>query len=291
MIFTMRGSLIGNLICLFLLNAIFISCGMNGGEIRSDNAPINIVGSWEGFDTLTRALGGDSKIVLQFQSDSLFQEFGFYEGEWKTRGVWDLYESNGTYYIKLIYEKIKSKEFKAEILYYSTDSMIIDLSDDFHSVVYSLTRSRSMDGGIVYDNPIFKLEPHNVEEEEEAFSPLSIEQNRNPNVVVVTTPQDNYNERTIYVPVRPSACSYCKPYDEKGWSIRDYDNIKRIYTNFRYVLRPGYKPCSTCQGTGNCKVTNMCSYSQERDGNYICYFCKGERFVLCENCKGSGFSD
>jgi hypothetical protein len=85
-----------------------------------------------------------------------------------------------------------------------------------------------------------------------------------------------------------SVCSMCKPYDAKGHYIRDYDSNNKRYLNGRYLLKPGYKLCSTCHGTGNCKAYSMCSSSQERDGNYTCQRCHGDRFELCSRCKGSG---
>jgi hypothetical protein len=85
-----------------------------------------------------------------------------------------------------------------------------------------------------------------------------------------------------------SVCTMCKPYDAKGHYIRDYDSNNKRYLNGRYILKPGYKLCSTCHGTGNCKAYSMCSSSQERDGNYTCQRCHGDRFELCSRCKGSG---
>jgi len=87
------------------------------------------------------------------------------------------------------------------------------------------------------------------------------------------------------------SCERCKPNEARGWWITDYDVNSKTYPNGRYILRPGYKRCSVCKGTGNCKVTSSCSSSQERDGNYTCYLCHGDRFVLCDYCKGSGRSN
>jgi len=84
------------------------------------------------------------------------------------------------------------------------------------------------------------------------------------------------------------SCTFCKPHDSKGWYITDYNASSKIYTNARYLLRPGYKPCSTCHGTGNCKAYNTCSSSDEREGNYTCRICHGDRFELCSRCKGKG---
>jgi hypothetical protein len=85
-----------------------------------------------------------------------------------------------------------------------------------------------------------------------------------------------------------SVCTYCKPYETKGHYIKDYDSYNKTFQNGRYILRPGYKPCSSCHGTGNCKAYNTCSSSQESSRNYTCQICSGDRFQLCSNCKGSG---
>ena len=67
------------------------------------------------------------------------------------------------------------------------------------------------------------------------------------------------------------------------------------FENGRYVLRPGHKPCTTCHGTGNCKAYNMCSSSVDSDWAFgrsvdlTCQICRGERFQVCDYCKGSGY--
>lgn len=83
-------------------------------------------------------------------------------------------------------------------------------------------------------------------------------------------------------------CPRCHPNDPKGWIIKDYNVSTQTYSNERRILRPGYKPCGTCYGTGNCKAYNTCSSSQERDGDFTCQFCHGDRFEVCDYCKGSG---
>jgi hypothetical protein len=88
-------------------------------------------------------------------------------------------------------------------------------------------------------------------------------------------------------------CSYCKPYDNKGMYIHDYSVSNKTYINGRYVLRPGYKICDRCQGTGDCRV--FCS-GGKRDCPGVCsdsgkcLVCHGDRFTLCSRCKGTGKS-
>lgn len=86
-------------------------------------------------------------------------------------------------------------------------------------------------------------------------------------------------------------CSSCKPTDSKGWYITDFNPVSRNYPNPRYILRPGYKKCSVCNGTGSC--LSKCKYGKsdcpgicEDDGT--CKRCHGDRFELCDRCKGSG---
>ncbi len=88
-----------------------------------------------------------------------------------------------------------------------------------------------------------------------------------------------------------SVCSMCKPYDSKGHYIQDFDPSTRTYKNGRYILRPGYKPCNTCKGTGTCFAS--CRRGKEDcpgwcDDNGTCTICHGDRFELCSRCKGSG---
>ena len=54
-------------------------------------------------------------------------------------------------------------------------------------------------------------------------------------------------------------CGYCKPNDDKGWYIHDYDADKKIFINGRYIKNIGHKPCSSCNGTGNCRAYHHCS--------------------------------
>ena len=102
------------------------------------------------------------------------------------------------------------------------------------------------------------------------------------------TPNSSSNKSTISKSSNNQVCSYCKPYDAKGHYIKDYDSYKKTFQNGRYILRPGYKPCTSCHGTGNCKAYNSCSSSQESGRNYTCQICHGDRFQLCSYCKGSG---
>lgn len=85
-------------------------------------------------------------------------------------------------------------------------------------------------------------------------------------------------------------CTYCKPNDSKGWHITDYDPTNKIWPNPRYIKRPGYIPCETCHGTGNCKAYSSCSTRQEFDGNYTCQRCNGDRFQICKHCDGTGYT-
>lgn len=88
-----------------------------------------------------------------------------------------------------------------------------------------------------------------------------------------------------------SVCSYCKPKDSKGWYITDFNPSNRTYPNGRYVIRPGHKPCDICQGTGDCR--RSCS-GGKRDCPGVCLDdgtckkCNGDRFLVCNYCKGSG---
>ena len=79
-------------------------------------------------------------------------------------------------------------------------------------------------------------------------------------------------------------CNYCQPSDPKGHYITDYDSYMRQYKNGRYILRPGHVVCSICHGTGNCKAGSCSSYDEDKP----CYYCHGDRFIVCEHCKGSG---
>lgn len=86
-------------------------------------------------------------------------------------------------------------------------------------------------------------------------------------------------------------CNYCKPPDIKGWYIKDFNLANRTYTGGRYVLRPGYKKCETCFGTGDCRI--KCSGGKRDcpgicDEYGTCQTCKGDRFVVCKNCRGTG---
>ena len=84
-------------------------------------------------------------------------------------------------------------------------------------------------------------------------------------------------------------CSYCKPKDSKGHYIQDFDINSRTYKNGRYVLRPGHKPCDICFGTGRCRESNWSNAPGICDENYTCKRCEGDRFIVCKDCRGSGF--
>jgi hypothetical protein len=88
-----------------------------------------------------------------------------------------------------------------------------------------------------------------------------------------------------------SVCSMCKPSNSKGHYIQDFDPSTRTYKNGRYFLKPGYKPCNTCKGTGTCFAS--CRRGKDDcpgwcDDNGTCTICHGDRFELCSRCKGSG---
>jgi len=88
-----------------------------------------------------------------------------------------------------------------------------------------------------------------------------------------------------------STCSYCKPGNANGWYIQNFNASNRTYSNGRYVKKPGYKVCDVCQGTGDCRI--KCSGGKRDcpgicDEMGTCTRCNGERFVMCNNCKGSG---
>jgi hypothetical protein len=78
--------------------------------------------------------------------------------------------------------------------------------------------------------------------------------------------------------ISSEVCSYCKPSNSKGHTIRDFDVTSRTYKNFRYINRPGYKLCQSCWGTG----------LQSQTGPKTCNQCNGERLLMCKNCSGSG---
>jgi hypothetical protein len=77
-------------------------------------------------------------------------------------------------------------------------------------------------------------------------------------------------------------CSACKPSDDKGWWITDYDYVKRSYLNGRYIKNIGHKPCPTCQGQGTYK-------KNDSSGDILtCYQCHGDRWIECDRCHGDG---
>jgi hypothetical protein len=88
-----------------------------------------------------------------------------------------------------------------------------------------------------------------------------------------------------------SQCNSCRPKNSKGWYIQDFNSNTRTYKNGRYILKPGYKSCESCQGTGNCKV--RCSRGKTDcpgicEDDDTCSKCNGDRFVVCNSCKGKG---
>jgi hypothetical protein len=85
-------------------------------------------------------------------------------------------------------------------------------------------------------------------------------------------------------------CGYC--YREKGWSISDYDASTKTSSNFRYVKKPGYKICETCGGTGDCRRFGCSGGKRDCPGicteSGVCRQCNGERFKICNECRGTG---
>jgi hypothetical protein len=80
-------------------------------------------------------------------------------------------------------------------------------------------------------------------------------------------------------------CTACKPSDDKGWYFTDYDYIKKLYLNGRYIKNIGHKPCSSCQGQGTYK-------RNDSSGEIItCHQCRGDRWIECNKCKGEGYVD
>jgi len=75
-----------------------------------------------------------------------------------------------------------------------------------------------------------------------------------------------------------SVCPRCEPYNSKGHRIQDFNVSTRLYSNERYIKKPGYIICKSCYGTGLMSQT----------GPKICNQCNGERFLKCSYCNGTG---
>ena len=103
-------------------------------------------------------------------------------------------------------------------------------------------------------------------------------------IIFRSSPQSNNSNNTVSSSSNKK-CGMCQPSDSKGWYIKDYDDYKKIFINGRYVKNIGHKPCSSCNGTGNCRAYYRCS---EYDKSYICNQCKGDRWQECDMCKGTG---
>ena len=81
--------------------------------------------------------------------------------------------------------------------------------------------------------------------------------------------------------LRTLPCKYCNiasTGEQVKQSIHDYDCMRRENTNFRYLWKPGYRPCPKCNGTG--------IEEGSRDCGEVCYVCKGDRFYPCNMCDG-----
>ncbi len=98
-----------------------------------------------------------------------------------------------------------------------------------------------------------------------------------------STPQNN--QRQSHNSSNKKRCRSCKPNYDKGWWITDYDDYMKKFTNGRWIKNIGHKPCSRCNGTGNCRAYSQCESNSK---SYICKFCKGDRWEECNNCKGTG---
>ena len=73
-------------------------------------------------------------------------------------------------------------------------------------------------------------------------------------------------------------CPQCQPYNSKGHRIQDFNVSTRLYSNERYIQKPGYIICKSCTGTG----------LMSQRGPNTCNQCNGERFRKCSYCNGTG---
>lgn len=69
-----------------------------------------------------------------------------------------------------------------------------------------------------------------------------------------------------------NSCSKCS----QSWTIRDYDEYTKQYSNFRKETKFGFIPCSQCQGTKKMSVTAGSSYIGK-----VCTLCKGNGWIKC----------
>ena len=73
-------------------------------------------------------------------------------------------------------------------------------------------------------------------------------------------------------------CPQCQPYNSKGHRIQDFNVSTGLYSNERYIQKPGYIICKSCTGTG----------LMSQRGPNTCNQCNGERFRKCSYCNGTG---
>jgi hypothetical protein len=105
----------------------------------------------------------------------------------------------------------------------------------------------------------------------------------------------SYGSNNISNSKSSNICKYCEPENPKGWYISDFNAVNWTYHNSRYIKRPGYKTCSKCQGTGDCRVTAGTAgprqYPMICDEDGTCKSCHGDRFVECNKCHGTGIKN
>jgi hypothetical protein len=227
-----------------------------------NNESVSLIGSWEGTDTTVNA---DYKIVVQFQSDSLFQEFGSYEGEWKVAGVWEFFTSNGQRQIKLTYEESKNNPLFGMISYLSEDSLFIEFYDEFQEYVsaWSLNRTKSEDGLYVMSNPIFKLNPYNPESESDVLTTSPAKEI--PSTDLAPPPSRTIQKQWIL-------CSDCHGI---GKDMCGRCNGARV------------EECRRCYGSG--VIDKGTIFSPDTDGRgHTCPECAGRGSKMCSSCRGTG---
>jgi hypothetical protein len=254
---------------LFLISfaSLFIlqGCQFLTGDSSKAKDPISLIGSWEGTDTTVNA---DYKIVVQFQSDSLFQEFGSYEGEWKKAGIWEVFTSNGIRKIKLTYEESKGNPLYGEISYLYKDSLFIEIYDELHNYTFawSLKRTKSEDGSYVMNNPIFKLAPYNPEGDS-----INIEWLKDsPTEEITSSTPSQVPPQTVQKKL--ISCTDCRG---TGNSICGYCSGAKVLE------------CSKCYGSGTIMRGKI--FSPDTDGRgYTCPECAGRGSKMCSTCRGTG---
>jgi hypothetical protein len=69
-----------------------------------------------------------------------------------------------------------------------------------------------------------------------------------------------------------NSCPTCS----QSWTIRDYNEYTKQYSNFRKETKFGFIPCSQCQGTKKMSVTAGSSYIGK-----VCTLCKGSGWTKC----------